>query len=472
VLDVLSKLGLKFSNDQLQYRGKTINEYNLIEFLSSKLGLSHPAISEYYAKYNSHEKAKTLLEEFVAKYFKEVQELDFSKIPFREGVPYTYSQIKIFRNESNSRTRKVIYPSGVIDDFDSRELDDKLETDLGEQAKDFLRTNCIRGKIGYFPKNENLVVMVRGINYVNFWKKPEWEKLNTAEVPTDNFVGFMEHFFPDEKDRKYMYAWARDMVDSRAGSAVILTGKPGTGKNTFAEKICQRLVGEENYRKAVSGEGRGGGSRFHNGLDICRLRFYDEIQLNANTRNDIKNFMNEVAAIERKGLDIEAPSRMWASFILANNSPEEVELEHDDRKFFAPNLANVKLEEAFSVSWIEQFERDLAAPEYIRSVYLKCCELGYGVDSKYPHKTAAFIKYCFNSFPFAIRKLVEKLEVKPVIHSREFRTRLDPFEVQKYLEDYRVKFGIHLADFHDLGGGRYQITLPGYDPNKELGDSL
>jgi len=470
VLDILSKVGFKYSDGQLTYRGKVINESNLAEHLVAKLGVTHPAIAEYYQNHSGAEKTKKLLEEFIAKNFKE-SVLDISKIKFDKNLPYTYDQVKIFRDQNNSRVRRVIYPSGTIHKIDSAELDNQLAGDLGEFAKEYMQEYCIRGKVGYYPGVRQLTMVKDDVVYLNTWKAPSWLSCDLPIYQVDKFIQFMEYIFPDSVDLKFGYAWIRDAGEKKAGCVLILAGTPGFGKNLFVERILRALVGASNYTSASRGEARGG--KFHGGLDECRIRFYDELQLNGPMRNDIKGFMNEIATIEKKGVDLDAPKAMHASFIIANNDPSKVQLEPDDRKFWAPRLPTIPLLEKFGGQvWIDEFVEELNSDQALKSIYDICVERGFGVESRFPHKNEVFYSYCINSLPPVIRHILKLLETNPCVESREVpKTRLEPYEIKECLDEYAIKSGKRVADFHDVGKGRYKITRPGLDPNKEL-DSL
>lgn len=466
VLDILSKVGFKYSGGQLTYRGKLVDGTNLVTHLASKLGIHHPAIAEYYQNYATPEKTKKLIDEFVAKTFGG-SEIDISKIKFDKNLPYTYDQIKIFRDQNNSRVRRVIFPSGTIHKIDSAELDNQLASDLGEYAKEYMQEYCIRGKVGYYPGVKQLTMVKDDVVYLNTWKAPSWLSCDLPTYEVVKFRQFMEYIFPDIIDLKFGYAWIRDVVEKKAGCVLILAGTPGFGKNLFVERILRSLVGTSNYTSASRGEAKGG--KFHGGLDECRIRFYDELQLNGPMRNDIKGFMNEIATIEKKGVDLDAPKAMHASFIIANNDPSKVQLEPDDRKFWAPRLPTIPLLEQFGGQvWIDEFLEELNSDQAIKSIYHMCVEGGFGVESRFPHKNEVFYSYCINSLPAVIRHIIKLLEMNPCVESRDVpKTRLEPYEIKGYLEEYAIKSGKPIADFEDVGKGRYKITRPGFNPNAE-----
>lgn len=470
MLDILSKIGFKYSDGQLKFKRSVVNENNLGQILIEYLGSSaHPEVANYYQNYSGPERTKKLLDDFISKAFGG-SEVDLTKKKFDPNLPYTYDQIQIFRDRNNSKVRRIIYPSGTIEKIDSAELDNHLQADLGEFAKDYMREYSIRGKTGYFPGLKELKVVKNDVVYLNLWKAPSWLSCDLPTYEVTKFRQFMEYVFPEEIDLKFGYAWIRDAVEKKAGCVMILAGTPGFGKNLFVEKILRALVGPDNYTSAARGEASGG--KFHGGLDECRIRFYDELQLNGTTRNDIKGFMNELATIEKKGVDLGAPKAMHASFIIANNHPKNVKLEPDDRKFWAPKLPTIPLLEKFGgQAWIDEFVEELESDVAIKSIYEMCVASGFGVESKFPHKNEVFYSYCINALPPTIRHILNLLKTQPCVESRSIKGRMEPYEIKDCLEDYAVKFGKPVADFHDVGNGRYKVTRPGLSPDAEL-DSL
>lgn len=467
MLDVLAKIGFKLSDGQLKFKRTVVNDNNLGQILIDNLGSSsHPAVIDYYQNYSGAERTKKLLDEYVSKNYKPTT-LDLSKVKYRDELPWTLDQIKIVLDQGNPRMSWLVFPKGPADEINTEVLEREIAKNLGDQTEEFLAKYRFTGRVGYFPKNTDYKVVKDNSVYVNLWTRPEWETCEAPLYDVEKFEEFMNHFFPEEKDRKFMYAFGRDVVDSRAGAAVILAGVPGTGKNTFVDFILGGLVGDANFRKAVMGEGRGGGAKFHSGVEKCRLRFYDEINLTGPIRNDIKGFMNKAAAVELKGVNVSAPYTMHASFVLANNSPSKIELEYDDRKFFVPRLSTVKLEDVFGDDWVTDFIEEVQTPAAIKSIYHMCVEKGFGVDTKKPHKTPEFYKYCLNSMPYDIKIILGVLEKKPYVEIKKPKYKIEGSEIQQKFDEYFEKSGVVLGKVI-FEGRRCIVTRPDYDPSAEL----
>lgn len=467
MLDVLAKIGFKLSDGQLKFKRTIVNDNNLGQILIDNLGSSsHSAVIDYYQNYSGAERTRKLLDEFISKNYK-TSSIDVSKVLFRDELPWTLDQIKIILDQGSPRTSWLVFPKGPADEIDTGTLENMISAAIGDQAEEFLAKNRAVGKVGYFPKNTDYKVVKGNSVYINLWTRPEWETCEEPVYHVEKFEQFMGHFFPVEKDRKFMYAYSRDSVDGRAGAAVILAGSPGTGKNTFVELILGGLVGEVNFRKAVMGEGRGGGAKFHSGVEKCRVRFYDEINLTSPIRNDIKGFMNKTAAVELKGVNISAPYTMHASFVLANNSPSKIELEYDDRKFFVPRLATVKLEDVFGDDWVTDFIEEVQTPAAIKSIYHMCVEKGFGVDTKKPHKTEDFYKYCLNSMPYDIKIILGVLATQSSVEIKKPKYKIEGSEIQQKFDEYFEKSGVVLGKVI-FEGRRCTVVRPDYDPNKEL----
>lgn len=415
-------------------------------------------LTDFIVKYDDKNLSK-LLDAIKDKLVPKQELVDISKVLFSESPQYFYSEIKLFSDIKDAKHTGVITPSGKREFWVTPVLREKIKMDLGDSACEFYATNLIVGSRGYYPKNNDLLIVEGDMTYLNLWIKPKWELCESLISEPQEFKIFMEYLYPDEPDRRYMYAWVRDMVEKKAGAIVILSGKPGIGKNIFVEHICKPLVGEENYTAAARGEASG--NRFHSNILNSRLCFFDELELNNSTRNSLKSFHNDYATIERKGENVDKPKRIHASFVIANNYPDRIVLEYSDRKFFAPRLPEVSMLDKFGREWIDAFIEKLKEDAYIRAIYNFCYEQGKGVNSIHPHKNDTFNKYCFNGFPPVIRKIARSLETQDSIDGADLRTRLAGFEIQDYLRQYEENFGKPLADFIERKKGRWTVTRPG-----------
>lgn len=464
IVEFFTSSGVKTKKDgDLIYKNKPVTPEVIFKIATERM--SRNEVREFGKLYDTDQKLQSIIDQIKNK--SKAPAVDLSKILFRDGLPYYYSEIRFFSNEINPRESWVLYPSGDYISIHSEVLRKLVSYSLGEQADEFLAGNVAVAKPGYFPGNPEPVVVEKNKEVrINFWKRPDWELCEDPTYHVEKFEKFMEYLFPVELDRRFMYAYASAIVNDRAGAAVILAGIPGTGKNTFAEDICGALVGPRNFTKAVMGESRGEGARFHSGVERCRLRFYDEINLTGPIRNDIKSFMNPTAAIELKGVNIGDPYTMHASFILANNSPSRVVLEYDDRKFFVPRLANQSMEVVFGSEWIVDFKEELKSPQAIKSIYHMCVERGFGVDTRKPHKTEEFYRYCLNSMPYDVKRILKVLETQEWLEVKKPGYKIEPSEIQQKLEEYHEKSGVVLAEVR-IEGRRCIVCVPGYNPTSK-----
>lgn len=295
----------------------------------------------------------------------------------------------------------------------------------------------------------------------NLWTEAPWkldwipdEKAKIPEV-VDEFLNFL---FPDKPSRDCALGWLRDATFGRALQALILCGKPGGGKNTFVEYLAANLVGVSNYRKSPRGFNR---SSFHSAITSCRIFFQDEMSLHHDAREIMKDYLNAVATIERKGVDVGEIEKIHASIVVANNYETYLSLEYSDRKFQAPNVADSNLNikgQPFIDTLLDTLKDPIALSNIASYLYFN-----YKQGQKKVTQTQRLLNLCINSFSDNFKRFIDTLK-RGSFSDKQFNRRrkvvLDIHELQDSLRKYEAGTGNKICNLKVEGlDGWYAESL-------------
>lgn len=286
---------------------------------------------------------------------------------------------------------------------------DRLDAVFGGKGKRqaYETTNAIDCVLRYEPQKPRFFPHPDqdDVQVFNTWEEAEWEAAWKApggpvEAP-EFFTQLLTYLTDRDESRHYLEAWLRDAAFARAEPILVLCGVPGTGKNLFIEQVAAALVGKHNYRSASRGFNR---TQFHSNVTRCRLFYLDETKLTDAVRETLKAYHNGNASIERKGVDIGDPEPLFASFAVSNNDEACIQLEHADRKFYAPDLSSESMEDRLGRKGAKAFAdkviKAMANPKIVRQLadYLYLAHPA-GEATNFKKETETFGRICLNSFP-------------------------------------------------------------------------
>lgn len=392
---------------------------------------------------------------------------------FNDAIKTPLSELKLILNLED-RKRSFLYDPkrDVIHRIDYEIILDRIKSVLGKDAAyTWIETNSIDSRIVYRPNNPRIYKDIQS-DYMlfNMWNEASWRidwRPTPEPIPCPpELDAFMRALFPEDECRHSVYCWIRDAVFGRAGPILILCGIPGAGKNIFVQSLVANLVGVDNYRSASRGFNK---SQFHNGVSKCRLFFLDEMPLSAESRETLKAYHNGQATIERKGKDVEDPEPIFASFVIANNTPHKVVLEYTDRKFFAPVISSIPLTQQWDKqridNFVERLSNDATFLQEIASHLFHAYEPGEAIKFK---KNAFFKRLCLNSFTYDFRMFHYACSKAQTIDSRAMaktrRRHVDPFMLRDVLEQYEQQFGEKLAHLEIDPSGTWKATSLIFNP--------
>lgn len=392
--------------------------------------------------------------------------VDFDTAFFNDTITTPLSKLKLILNLENHKT-SILYDTvkDQIHKIDYDIITRRLKSILGDGVNDWLAANTEDCHFSYRPGSMKRLSVDHGksLKIFNVWHDADWRKDwhpdPDAKCPQE-LADFMFQVFPEQKSRYFVEAWIRDAAFERAEPIMILTGPPGTGKTLTARDITSALVGKNNYRSASRGFNK---SYFHSGVTRCRVFFLDEMNLTLDSRETLKDYHNGVATIERKGVDVGDPEKIYASFVLANNIKSKVNLEYTDRKFFVPTITDVPLLEAWDKDRVDGLIKLLYEDQDFIRQYASYLYFKFNPQEarNFP-KTALFKELCVKSLHPFMQAFAHACSQLHQIHGRSFskgkRLTLDAFQLKDHLELYESQFGESLASLDIRPDGSWLAT--------------
>lgn len=200
----------------------------------------------------------------------------------------------------------------------------------------------------------------RSINFFNtyvpaawdLWRKKnphEWNKL-PAKPPSD-LMEMLKHIVPLKTEREYLYAWLYTSITSRAYVYLVLQGIPGLGKNRL-QVLLAALHGKSNFVNGKKETFGANGSKFNGQLFNSTGVWFDELTYNHEMEPRMKEYQNDTASKELKGVDATGSSDLYCSMVISNNYQRDNYILFNSRKFAPIVLGGTPLKELMSESVI------------------------------------------------------------------------------------------------------------------------
>jgi hypothetical protein len=197
-------------------------------------------------------------------------------------------------------------------------------------------------KVTFMPNQPKGLISIDGELCLNQYIDRRMRPLVGGNYGTEAFWKFMEYLIPDDRERREVVRWmatlyARPSV--RMGYGILLLSKmQGVGKSTLLD-IMADLIG----RRHVSFPGDAMVQSDFNGWVVNkRLVVVHEIYAGQNwkTYNRLKSLITDdfVEANNKHMVNYTLPN--WSHYAAASNSMEALRIEHDDRRWLVPKLAN------------------------------------------------------------------------------------------------------------------------------------
>jgi ABC-type transport system involved in cytochrome c biogenesis ATPase subunit len=217
--------------------------------------------------------------------------------------------------------------------------------------------------------------IIEGVVNFNTYVPPLWKEMPTKYKRPDLFIKLIEHLFPKEIERKYIYTWIYTSLVSRCHVYLVLCGRGGIGKSTLSI-VLQGLHGESNYATGKKESLK----RFNSQILNTTLFWFDELYYSREDENTLKEWQNNKIAIEKKFHDTTQATRIYASMAISNNNPRDNYIPFDARKFAPLVLTEKRLEDSMTPDEIDflvnkcDADSDRYDPSFLYSVFKYCEE--------------------------------------------------------------------------------------------------
>jgi Family of unknown function (DUF5906) len=210
----------------------------------------------------------------------------------------------------------------------------------------------------YMPRRGPGIVKLKNeagveVPFFNTYVRPEWMdhpnfSARNPKIPP-LYKKLFEHLFPKASERKYFYAWLYKSLFDRAPTYLVLCGNPGIGKGVL-KTVMRALHGHAN-----SPEGKRSmfTDKFNSQQKNTTLLLFDEFRYDEKMENQLKEMQTRLTSVEEKGKDAERITEVYASFMLANNTPRDNYIKFDSRKFAPLEVTQRRLETSLTSKEID-----------------------------------------------------------------------------------------------------------------------
>ena len=260
---------------------------------------------------------------------------------------------------------------------------------LPKEDKLIVQQEARLAKFTYDPYDLNTLVMVQFENYellkVNVYMQPKWRltKNIDSNCPPE-IKKVIDHVFPSEEARIYIYDWLYHTLVSRNEAYLVLNGAKGIGKGVFCS-IVKALVGMDNYTEAPDSFLE---SQFNATLDKKRAIVLDEFRVDKPKHTKLKRYINKFQNIEKKGKDADRAVETFNNFIISNNDETDMYLEYDDRRFSCIDLTEKNLLDVLGETEISDLIKEL---EEVDSEMVR--QFGYFIFNRGAKKYTEFMVF-------------------------------------------------------------------------------
>ncbi|TXG78090.1 hypothetical protein E6Q11_01665 [Candidatus Dojkabacteria bacterium] len=238
----------------------------------------------------------------------------------------------------------------------------------------------------------------RDVNYFNtyipaswaLWKmknEAEWRKL--SDKPPADLIGMLKHIIPLKTEREYLYAWLYTSITSRAYVYLVLQGIPGLGKNRL-QVLLTALHGKSNSVNGKKETFGANGSKFNGQLFESTAVWFDELKYDNEMEPRMKEYQNDTASKELKGVDATGSSDLYCSMVISNNYQRDNYILFNSRKFAPLLLGMTPLKELMSEDEIGRIsdKLDESSPhfdvKYVAQVAKWILKIGPKYTPKFP----------------------------------------------------------------------------------------
>ncbi|HEY7821945.1 MAG TPA: primase-helicase family protein [Acidimicrobiia bacterium] len=193
-------------------------------------------------------------------------------------------------------------------------------------------------RLCYRPDQKGLVVDFRGSSAINLHIPSEVRAVQGDPSP---WIEFLKYMFPHDNERKEVERWCATLIAKPATrmsyGLLLVSETQGIGKTTLGEHILGPLVGVWNVgfpaEKDIT-------SDFNEWVAHKRLAIVNEIYSGSSWRayNALKSVITDHSVTVNQKYMRQYIVDNWCHVVACSNSMRALKMEHDDRRWFYPEV--------------------------------------------------------------------------------------------------------------------------------------
>ena len=193
----------------------------------------------------------------------------------------------------------------------------------------------------YRPDQRGLLVDYRGSSAINLHTPTD---VRSATGDASLWLEFLAYMFPNPEERKEVERWCATLIakpDVRMGYGLLLVSeKQGIGKTTLGAHVLAPLIGEWNVSHPAE---RDITSDFNEWVANKRLAIVNEIYSGSSWKayNSLKSVITEHTVTVNQKYQRQYLVDNWVHILACSNSMRALKMEHDDRRWFYPEVTEI-----------------------------------------------------------------------------------------------------------------------------------
>lgn len=196
-------------------------------------------------------------------------------------------------------------------------------------------------RLCYRPDHDGLVVTSRGSSAINLHVKSSIKAVSGDITPWENFLSYM---FPNERELHQVKRWLATLIarpDVRMGYGLLLISESqGIGKTTLGSHVLAPLVGVWNVGFPSENDIN---SDFNDWVAHKRLAVISEIYSGSSWKayHALKSVVTDRELTVNQKYMRQYVIENWCHVLACSNSMRALKMEHDDRRWFYPEVSEV-----------------------------------------------------------------------------------------------------------------------------------
>ena len=188
------------------------------------------------------------------------------------------------------------------------------------------------------------------LNVYNSWQSPEylvgypWENYE-PRLP-EHYKKFFEHLVDSNEEELEVLYWALGMIvrGKKPENIFLLFGEGGIGKSIFVEEFMSHLCGHANVAPT---DAKSIVKEFNADTSEKSVIYLEEQESGIEAVNKLKAMTNETTRVRKMRTDAYKAKNFASIWVLANPDVAKIQMQANERRFYAFPLTSTKLESRF-----------------------------------------------------------------------------------------------------------------------------